>query len=203
MSLRTENINIYWAWKAMKQRCSNPKCKAYRNYGARGIKVCEEWSQFEPFLEWCIQNGYKKGLDLDRKNNNGDYTPENCRWISRKENLNNRRNTIHLTVCGKTLPETVWSEKIGVDRALIKYWLKTKGKCYAEERIKEALKNGYNPRNYSYGHKKSIRHVQTGLVFDSVKKAAEHFELAPCTISNAMRNGKTTGKGKFEWSEVE
>lgn len=203
MSLRTENRNIYWAWKAMKQRCNNPKCEAYRNYGARGIKVCEEWNRFEPFLEWCIQNGYKKGLDLDRKNNNGDYTPENCRWISRKENLNNRRNTVYLTVCGKKLPETVWAEKIGVDRALIKYWIKTKGKCYAEKRIEESLKNGYSPRNYSYGHKKPIRHVQTGLIFDSVKKAAEHFGLAPCTISNAMRNGKMTGKGKFEWSEVE
>lgn len=62
MSIRTENKSIYWAWKAMKQRCKNPKCKAYKNYGARGIKVCNEWEKFEPFLSWCLENGYQKGF---------------------------------------------------------------------------------------------------------------------------------------------
>lgn len=56
MTLRQENKILYWAWKAMKQRCQNPKCKAYRNYGARGVKVCEEWQQFEPFLAWSLAN---------------------------------------------------------------------------------------------------------------------------------------------------
>lgn len=76
MSIRTENKSIYWAWKAMKQRCKNPKCKAYKNYGARGIKVCNEWEKFEPFLSWCLENGYQKGLDLDRRDNNGNYSPD-------------------------------------------------------------------------------------------------------------------------------
>lgn len=119
MSLRSENKNIYWAWKSMKQRCKNPNCKAYKNYGERGIKVCEEWEEFEPFLSWSLSNGYSKGLDLDRKDNDGDYTPDNCRWISREENINNRRNTIKISVNGETLPETVWARKIGVDRALM------------------------------------------------------------------------------------
>ena len=62
MSLRSENKNIYWAWKSMKQRCKNPNCKAYKNYGERGIKVCEEWEEFETFLSWSLSNGYSKDL---------------------------------------------------------------------------------------------------------------------------------------------
>ena len=185
----------------MKQRCKNPKCKAYKNYGARGIKVCDEWEEFEPFLNWCLKNGYKKGLDLDRRDNNGNYSPDNCRWISRKENLNNRRNTIFIDVNGEILPETVWSEKLGIDRALIKYWIKTGGKSYAEKRAKEILRNGYKPKDFGYSHRKAIQHVETGIVFESVRKAANYFGIAPCTISNAMRSGRKTGKGKFVWAE--
>lgn len=111
MSLRSENKNIYWAWKAMKQRCKNPNCKAYKNYGERGIKVCEEWEEFEPFLSWSLSNGYSKGLDLDRKDNDGNYTPDNCRWISREENINNRRNTIKISVNGENTSRNCMGKK--------------------------------------------------------------------------------------------
>lgn len=92
MSLRSENKNIYWAWKSMKQRCKNPNCKAYKNYGERGIKVCEEWEEFEPFLSWSLSNGYSKGLDLDRKEQE-EYLAE---WLrkkkEKKKKFNFRRN---------------------------------------------------------------------------------------------------------------
>ena len=187
----------------MKQRCQNPKCKAYNNYGARGIKVCEEWQQFEPFLAWALANGYKKGLDLDREDNDGNYEPSNCRWISRRQNTNNRRNTIRIAVDGVTLPDTIWAERIGVDRALIKQWLQNHGEEYAAARIKDIMANGYTPRNFSYGHKKAVKHMETGQVFDSVRAAGQHFGLAPCTISNAIREGRRTGKGAFTWEEIE
>lgn len=202
MSLRTENKHIYWAWKSMKQRCKNPKCKAYKNYGARGIKVCTEWEKFEPFLDWCLKNGYQEGLDLDRRNNNGNYCPENCRWISRKENVNNRRNTIFLEVNGEKLPETVLSEKLGIDRALIKYWLKSGGNSYAIKRIEEILLYGYTPKDFGYSHRKKIIHIETGATFESVRQAAQHFGIAPCTISNAMKNGGKTRKGRFHWEQI-
>ena len=78
MTLRQKNIEIYWAWKSMKQRTQNPKCSAYKNYGARGIRVCKEWQIFEPFCKWALSAGWNKGLDLDRINNDGNYCPENC-----------------------------------------------------------------------------------------------------------------------------
>ncbi len=202
MSLRSENKNIYWAWKAMKQRCKNPNCKAYKNYGERGIKVCEEWEEFEPFLSWSLSNGYSKGLDLDRKDNDGNYTPDNCRWISREENINNRRNTIKISVNGETLPETVWARKIGVDRALIKYWIRSNGERYAEKRISEILENGYTPKDYGYSHRKPVRHLESGKTFPSIREAAKYFKITPFTISNALRQNRATCKGRFELEET-
>lgn len=78
----------YRIWKSMLQRCNNPKCTAYARYGGRGITVCDRWRNFENFLEdMGIQ---PPGLTLDRTNNNGNYEPSNCRWVTHKENCNNR-----------------------------------------------------------------------------------------------------------------
>lgn len=202
MTDRQANKSLYWAWKAMKQRCQNPRCKAYHNYGARGIKVCEKWKQFEPFLAWALNNGYEKGLDLDRKDNDGDYEPSNCRWISRRDNINNRRNTIMIEVEGETLPDTVWAEKTGIERSVLKGWLKKHGTEYTSSRIKNALVNGYTHNDYGYSHRKAIRHVESGKVYRSVKDAAAAHGIGKSTISNAIcLKGGVTSAGRFEWEE--
>lgn len=203
MTLRQSNKQIYWAWKAMKQRCQNPRCQAFKNYGGRGIKVCDEWQDFEPFLRWALANGYKNGLDLDRENNDGDYFPDNCRWISRRENVNNRRVTVFIDVGGVCLPDTVWAEKIGVRGSLLRQWIEKHGMRYAEERIADIIEHGYKKHDYGFSHRKAVRHEESGRVFPSVREAAEHFGIAPCTISNAMREGRTTGRGRFLWEELD
>lgn len=79
--------------KAMIHRCKNENNKYYKNYGGRGIKVCEEWmNSLQKFYDWATLNGWKKGLSIDRKDNDGDYTPENCQWITRSEN--SRKNCV-------------------------------------------------------------------------------------------------------------
>ena len=78
-------------WISMKQRCLNKEDKAYKNYGGRGIAICDEWLEFIPFRDWSIANRYKDGLTLDRTNNNGNYAPYNCRWTTRQVQSRNSR----------------------------------------------------------------------------------------------------------------
>ncbi len=89
---------LYQVWCGMKQRCVYENHKNFSNYGGRGIRACSEWMKsFEAFRDWALQHGYRKGLILDRKDNDGNYEPENCRWVSTFNSCANRRNNI-LTV---------------------------------------------------------------------------------------------------------
>ena len=82
-------LPVYRVWKEMRKRCSNPNDKRYKRYGGRGIKVCDEWQSAQAFVEWAFANGYKHGLTIDRIDNDGDYCPTNCRWVTAKANSRN------------------------------------------------------------------------------------------------------------------
>ena len=86
------NTRPYQIWYNMKERCDNENCPAYKSYGNRGIKVCQEWSNsFESFLSWAMLNGYQSNLTLDRIDNDKGYEPSNCRWVTQHIQALNRR----------------------------------------------------------------------------------------------------------------
>lgn len=96
---------LYSIWHGIKKRCNTPSSTAYKTYGGRGIKVCKEWeSDFEEFYNWSIRNGYKDDLELDRIDNYKGYNPDNCRWVTHKENCANRRNSKRKRPTGAPTP---------------------------------------------------------------------------------------------------
>lgn len=91
---------IYVLWHGIKARCEKESHKMYKYYGGRGIKICNEWQVFENFLKWAENNGYEKGLTIDRIDNDKGYSPDNCRWVTQRENNRNTRANVR---CGKGL----------------------------------------------------------------------------------------------------
>lgn len=108
---------------AMIQRCTNKNHPKYKNYGARGIKVCEQWTkERKSFFDWAILNGYKKGLSIDRIDNDGDYCPENCRWIPITNQYENMQRTVYIKWKGEIVPLVKIQRKENIKRCkLLKY----------------------------------------------------------------------------------
>lgn len=123
---------IYKIWSNMIQRCTNPNAKFYNRYGGRGITVCQEWQEnFQAFYDWAMANGYQEGLEIDRINNDGNYEPNNCRWVTHAENCNNMRKNKTITCNGETHTIAEWAEKTGLTYKTIAYRLRV-GKTPAE-----------------------------------------------------------------------
>jgi hypothetical protein len=104
-----EIIRLNNVHRHMMRRCYEVKTKGYKDYGGRGIYVCDEWHNSAVFCLWAIENGSAKGLQLDRIDNDGPYAPWNCAFVSTTKNMNNRRNSVFLTAFDETKTMSEWS----------------------------------------------------------------------------------------------
>lgn len=119
------NTRIYRIWCNVKSRCTNSNIKQYKDYGGRGITVCDEWlNSFEAFYDWSIANGYAENLTIERIDVNGNYEPSNCKWATTKEQSLNRTDNHKLTCEGETKTIAEWSEITGIHRSTIESRLK-------------------------------------------------------------------------------
>lgn len=106
-------MNIF---TGMRKRCYNTNRQGYKNYGGRGIKICDDWlANRQSFYDWALNNGYKDNLTIDRIDNNGNYSPDNCRWISREEQGYNKTTTHYLTYGGVRKSLIEWAKELNID----------------------------------------------------------------------------------------
>ena len=118
---KLSGTRIYHEWVTMKRRCLNESDKRYVDYGGRGIMVCDEWKDKpDAFFEWAIANGYRDDLTIDRIDNNGNYEPSNCRWVTAKEQSRNRRSNVLVEYMGRQITLVELAERTGISAACLR-----------------------------------------------------------------------------------
>ncbi len=110
---------IHNSWSCMKSRCGNPKDIRYKDYGGRGITYCDEWRDFKSFLAWATANGWQEGLTLDRLDVDKGYSPDNCRWATREQQDNNKRNSVYLTFQGQRMTCGQLAKLMGLNKSTV------------------------------------------------------------------------------------
>lgn len=113
------HTRLYDIWRCMKQRCNNPKTNRFNRYGGRGITICHQWNKFEAFYDWAMNSGYADNLTIDRKDTDGNYESNNCRWVTERVQQNNRSNNRYIEFNGTSHTLGEWSEITGIRLATI------------------------------------------------------------------------------------
>ena len=144
------NSRLYKTWSGIKKRCHNSKSKSFSIYGGRGISICKEWdNDFQEFYEWSISHGYRDNFSIDRIDVNGNYYPENCRWVDRLTQANNCRTNHYLTFNGKTQSIAEWARELGVSDSVIRHRLSKLG-WSVEKTLTTPLQKSYRKRCATY-----------------------------------------------------
>lgn len=129
----TEYKKLWWKYYAIRNRCYNENSSRYKDYGGRGIKVYSEWNDnFDNFVEWALSNGYEEGLTIERVDVNGDYCPENCKFITLEEQANNKRNTVWVEYRGERLSLATLCKNYGLNYHSVHFRLYHRGMSVEE-----------------------------------------------------------------------
>ena len=135
------NTRLYSIWRGMKKRCYQTTSYGYKNYGGRGILVCDEWKDsYETFKKWALQNGYREDLTLDRIDNDGHYEPSNCRFSTYLEQENNRRSNRKIAFNGVALNSSQWCRLTNTPPSTFQNRINRAGEQYAVRKSLEEFK---------------------------------------------------------------
>ena len=139
-----EEKDLLRVFKGMYNRCYRSYAVGYRNYGGRGIRICDEWLHDKmKFVKWALDHGWRKGLDIDRyPDMNGPYSPDNCRIVTREINCNNTRNNVFVTIGDQSKTCSMWDKYFGFPAATMCHYVQKYGKDVADKFIEERLKYG-------------------------------------------------------------
>jgi hypothetical protein len=148
---------LYSIWRAMKKRCYQPTSAGYKNYGGRGIAVCDEWvCSYESFRDWALKSGYKEELTLDRLNNDGNYEPSNCRFSTYLQQANNKRTNRVIVYKNVQLTLAQWCTLTNVPKTTFQRKLKELGE---ENAIEWALVRNAKALYADYIHERVARSI--------------------------------------------
>lgn len=114
---------IFRIWKRMHQRCYEINCDDYKDYGAKGVKICDDWHEYYTFYSWAISHGYSDSLSIDRLDVTGNYSPSNCRWATSLEQARNKRNNHNITFRGHTKTLSEWCLIFRMESSKVRYRL--------------------------------------------------------------------------------
>lgn len=179
---------LYHIWYGLVDRCTNQNCNSYKNYGARGISVCEDWKDANNFFRWAFQSGYKENLTIERIDYDGDYCPENCRWATIKEQQNNRRNNRRVSINGQEKNLQEWCDIFGISQVTVHSRIRLGWD------IVRAIMTPAPP-------KKKLRCIETGEVFEKALDAQKKYGGTCASISMAAA-GKTKSSRGLHWEYV-
>lgn len=178
-----------WIYYSMKARCYNSNSPEYKNYGGRGIIVCDEWkNNRKAFKEWALKNGYKNGLTIDRIDNNKEYSSENCRWTDRVTQANNTSTNLYITYNGKTQSMADWCRELNLSYSTVRYRMSN---GWTAERAFE-IKNG----------KKGCAHYEKLITYkgktQSIKNWCKELNLNYSTVKSRFSKLNYSVEKAFE-----
>ena len=164
--LYDSNSRLYHTWQNMKKRCYNKNVPKYKSYGARGIRMCVEWTKdFQAFSNWAINNGYQDDLTIDRIDVDDDYKPDNCRWVPKDEQMWNRTDTLYVTYKDKQYCMSYILRQLG----LIDHMSTIKKRMKSGTPFEEAIKKPFD-RRLMIEYNGTVKSIDEWANFYGIKK---------------------------------